>query len=426
MQDYRKGLLIPQLVLMMNQKLLLINAAINSTSTGRIAEEIGRCAVSEGFDVYAGYGFTNNNSSLKTIRIGGRTDHYLHALMTRLTDRHGFMSAGATESFLKSVRNIKPDVVNIHNIHGYYMNVEKLAEYLAESGVPVVWTFHDCWPFTGHCSYFDAVNCSRWESGCHDCPNLHGYPSSKFKDNSVKNYRDKKRLFSAIENLTIVCPCNWMAENVKRSFLGDKQIRVIYNGVNTDVFKPGSPKAAAALRSRYGLDGKRVILGVASVWDKRKGLDDFIRMTSLLNDNERIVLIGLDEKQIAALPANIIGIRRTENVGQLADFYSMADVFANPTYVDNFPTTNIEALACGTPVVTYNTGGSPEAIDSATGRVTDKSDFNGMLDMCRGLWNGNAEETSALCRHRAVNLFDSRDRFKEYVDLFKILCTTTH
>lgn len=408
------------------KKLLLINAAINSTSTGRIAEEIGKRAAAEGFEAYAGYGFTNNNSSLHTIPIGSKADHYLHALMTRVTDRHGFWSTAATRKFISQIKEIRPDIVNIHNIHGYYMNVELLAEYLKESGVPTVWTFHDCWPMTGHCSYFDAVDCDRWKTGCHDCPNLQGYPSAKFNDSSIKNYRDKKRLFSAIPNLTIVTPCRWMADIVKDSYLREKDIRVIYNGVNTDVFKPSDKSTTDALKEKLGISGKYVILGVASVWDKRKGLEDFKKIAEDLYDNESIVLIGLNDDQINSLPKNIIGIKRTENVGQLTEFYSMADVFANPTYVDNFPTTNIESLACGTPVVTYRTGGSPEAVDNETGRVIDKGDTASLLAACRELWNRDCITVSEACRKRAVTRFDSRDRFADYVNLFKELCGTTH
>ena len=404
--------------------LLLVNTSINSTSTGRIAEEIGRCASKAGFQVSAGYGFVNNKSQLDTIKIGTKSDHYLHALYTRLADRHGFGSGRATAKFLERLDEIAPDIVNLHNIHGYYLNVELLAKYLSRKGIPVVWTFHDCWPFTGHCSYFDAVHCDLWKSGCRNCPNKHGYPESILSDNSEKNYNEKRRLFCAIPNLTIVTPCHWMAENVKASFLGSSPVRVIYNGVDTDVFKPAASGDISRLRHEKGLDGKKIILGVASVWDRRKGLEDFKKLADMLFDDERIVLIGLNNKQLAALPENVIGVSRTENTTQLAEYYSMADVFVNPTYVDNFPTTNIEALACGTPVVTYNTGGSPEAIDNTTGRVVDKGDIVSLLNEIRSRYKN--EEISKKCRERAVGNFDSRDRFRDYVNLFNDICTTTH
>ena len=393
-------------------KLLLVNTAINSTSTGRIAEEIGRCAQKSGYEVFAGYGFKNNGSALKAIKIGSKTDHYLHALLTRLTDRHGFGSAGATKEFIRQLNIINPDIINLHNIHGYYLNIPLMADWLKRHNRPVVWTFHDCWPFTGHCAYFDAVGCDRWTTGCHDCPNRLAYPSARFHDNSRKNFIQKKELFNSIPQLTVVVPCQWMADNVSRSFLNGKRTVVIYNGVNTDIFRPASADSSRQLKRSLQLEGKRVILGVASVWDKRKGLDDFKKMASLLHPDERIVLIGLDRKQIASLPDNIIGISRTENTARLAEFYSMADTFVNPTYVDNFPTTNIEALACGTP-----------AVSPTTGAVVAKGDVAGAIGNARRLW---AENPVDHCRRRAVTNFDSRDRFNAYTNLFNELCTTIH
>lgn len=402
--------------------LLLVNTSINSGSTGRIAEEIGRCAKGCGFNVYAGYGRVNNNSSLKTIRIGTGFDIKMHGLVSRFADRHGFGSAKATKRFVKQIESIKPDIVNLHNIHGYYLNIQVLAEYLRRANIPVVWTFHDCWPFTGHCSYFDAVNCAKWKTGCENCPNQKGYPSSIFIDNSSNNYINKKSLFTSIPNLTIVTPSQWMADNVKQSFLGGVPIKVIYNGVDADVFKPASTEDTEALRKTLSLGKNKVYLGVASVWDKRKGLNDFIQMASGLHHDESIVLIGLNEKQRKLLPTNIIGVSRTENVRQLATYYSMADVFINPTYVDNFPTTNIEALACGTPVITYNTGGSPEALTDETGRIVEKAHVEDILEQARNMSGRNYTD---VCRERAVSYFDSKQRFNDYINLFKELCTTT-
>lgn len=410
----------------MMKKLLLINSSINSTSTGRIAEEIGIEAAKNEFGVMAAYGFTNNNSKHGTIKIGSTLDQYRHALLTRLTDRHGLGSSAATKKFIKQLKAFKPDIVNIHNIHGYYLNYPILIDYLKSTGIPVVWTLHDCWPFTGHCSYFDAVNCERWKTGCFSCPNKKGYPSSAFIDRSGKNYALKKELFASLPNLTMVAPCEWMANNVRNSFLGDKDIRVIYNGVDLNQFLPSDSLRKDSLRKKIGLEGYKIILGVASVWDKRKGLDDFKKMAGLLHDDERIVLIGLSDEQIAGLPQNVIGVKRTENVAQLADFYSLADVFANPTYVDNFPTTNIEALACGTPVVTYRTGGSPEAIDENAGRIVEKGDYKAMLEEIRKILNWDSFDLQSNCRKRAEEKFDSRERFKDYVELFKELCITTH
>lgn len=404
-------------------KLLLVNTTINTISTGRIAEVIGRYAQKSGYEVFAGCRFKNSGSALKVIKIGLNTDHYIHALSTRLTDRHGFGSAGATKEFIRQLDKINPDIINLHNIHGYYLNIELMADWLIRHNRPVVWTFHDCWPFTGHCTYFDSVGCNRWTTGCHDCPNRQTYPSAWFHDNSRKNFIRKKELFNAIPQLTIVVPCQWMANNVSRSFFKDKRTVIIYNGVNTEIFKPTAADRAQQLKRSLQLEGKRVILGVANVWEKRKGLDDFKKMASLLRYDERIVLIGTNKKQIASLPDRIIGIGRIENMTRLAEFYSMADAFINPTYDDNFPTTNIEALACGTPVVTYDTGGSPEAVSPTTGAIVAKGDVAGAIENARRLW---VENPSEHCRRRALTNFDSRDRYNDYINLFNKLCTTIH
>jgi glycosyltransferase involved in cell wall biosynthesis len=403
-------------------KLLTVSVSINSTSTGRIAEEIGIEAERVGFDVTAAYGYVNNNSSHNTIKIGNGIDHYAHALFTRLTDRHGYGSVVATQRFVKRLKELKPDVVNLHNLHGYYLNIEILIEALREMKVPVVWTMHDCWSFTGHCPYFDAVGCDRWKTGCHDCPNKHCYPASYLIDNSRQNYARKRSLFSSLEDLTIVAPCNWMADNIRKSFLGNRRIEVIYNGVNTEVFKPCTSEAVARLKQSLGLDGKRIILGVAILWDMRKRLDDFIRLSERLADDSRIVVIGLSEKQTKNLPSNIIGIVRTENVEQLAQYYSMADVFVNVSIEDNFPTTNIEALACGTPVVTYNTGGSPEAIDESCGAVCEQDDIDGLLSAINRITAIDRKSMIEVCRSRALRMFDSRERFADYAKLLKNCC----
>lgn len=273
-------------------------------------------------------------------------------------------------------------MINLHNIHGYYLNVEILFEYLAKTDIPVVWTLHDCWPFTGHCSYFDRYHCEKWKSGCHHCPNSKGYPKSLFLDCSKTNYARKKELFNKPKNITFVAVCNWMANNVKASFLGGYPVETIYNGVDVETFRPRFEglNGSNSLKAKLGInESAKVVLGVASTWDRRKGLDDFVKLRTMMTDEYAIVLVGLNDKQIAALPEGVIGIKRTESVDQLAELYSLADVFVNPTYVDNFPTTNIEALACGTPVVTYRTGGSPEAIDEKTGMVVNQGEMNLLL-----------------------------------------------
>lgn len=398
------------------KKLLIINVTANSGSTGRIAEEIGQTAIDNGYETYFAYGRIARESKCNVIKIGNSLNVKFHGVESLLFDNHGFSSRIATKRFIRRIEEIKPDIINIHNIHGYYINVKILFEYLSKTSIPVVWTFHDCWPFTGHCSYFDKFNCTKWQTKCQHCPNKKGYPSSLFIDNSKNNFNRKKKLFSNINNLNIVTPSNWLTNISKQSFLKEKNIITIHNGTNLNVFNIKDGKK----RNELKLNDKKVVLGVASIWDKRKGLDDFIKLNELLSEEYKIILIGLNKKQIESLPANIIGIERTESVHELAELYNMADVFVNPTYSDNFPTTNIEALACGTPVITYKTGGSPEAVDEKTGVVVEQGNINQLKESIE-LIAKNKGEYSENCRERAVNLYNKQDRFNDYIKLFNSL-----
>ena len=403
-------------------KLLLINVSANSGSTGRIAEEIGQTAIAKGYECYFGYGRIGRESKSHLIRIGSDCDVKMHGLESMLFDNHGFGSRNATKRFIQEIERINPDVINLHNIHGYYLNVEILFEYLAKTEIPVVWTLHDCWPFTGHCAHFERFHCEKWKTGCYSCPNSKGYPKSLFFDRSRENYARKKALFTKPKNITFVAVCNWMANNVRASFLGGYPVETIYNGVNLDVFRPifhyDNRQASWDYKNTLGIKpGTKVVLGVGSVWDKRKGLDDFVRLRGMMNEEYAFVLVGLSEKQIKALPQGIIGIRRTESVEQLAELYSLADVFVNPTYVDNFPTVNIEALACGTPVITYRTGGSPEAVDENTGFVVEQGNLLHLNEAIVTIASNKYMFTEA-CRKRAENNYNMYDRFADYVDLF--------
>lgn len=396
-------------------KLLIINTSANTGSTGRIAEEIGQTAIIKGYDSYFAYGRTATQSKSHLIQIGNNTDVKLHGIESLLFDNQGFGSRSATKKFIETIRCINPDIINIHNLHGYYINVEELFNYLKETKIPVVWTLHDCWSFTGHCSHYMRFNCNKWMTGCYDCPNSKGYPKSLFWDRSKRNYEKKKELFTSLDNVTIVCPCNWLAGDVKFSYLSKYDIRTIYNGTDITIFQPQESKL---LRNTLGLRIKdKVVLGVASVWTKYKGLYDFYELNKTLGCDYKIILVGLNDKQIAALPDGIIGIKRTESVQQLAELYSLADVFVNPTYVDNFPTTNIEALACGTPVVTYNTGGSPEAVDEYTGVVVEQGNVSLLRAAVESCANNKKEFTKA-CRERALKNFNKLERFKDYVRIF--------
>lgn len=400
------------------KKLLQINATINSGSTGRIAEEIGQRAIAAGFESYIAYGRTVRESKSKTIRIGSDWNVRWHGIVSLLFDRHGFSSKCATKRFVKQIEAINPDIVLLHNVHGYYLNIEILLGYLKEKNIPIFWTLHDCWPFTGHCSYFDAYSCEKWKTHCEHCPNQKGYPKSIWLDNSRHNFDRKRALLAALPNVTFIPVCKWIGGIVEHSFMKGRPQLVIYNGTNTDVFKPQGSDTTETIRKKYNIDGENIVIGVASTWDKRKGLLDFCWLNDQLPEGYQVVLVGLSQEQIDNLPKDVVGIRRTESVKELSVLYSLADVFVNPTYIDNFPTTNIEALACGTPVVTYNTGGSPEAIDENTGIVVPKGDKDALKNAIVEVVSNKGKYTSEACRQRAVAHFNKDDRFGDYIELF--------
>lgn len=398
--------------------LLQINSVVNAGSTGRIAEEIGQTAMNSGWKSYIAYGRNDRPSQSELIKIGNDWDIKVHGFKTRLFDRHGFGSRSATKELIGIIKEISPDIIHLHNIHGYYVNIEILFNYLRKTNIPVVWTFHDCWPITGHCSYFTFVGCEKWKKKCYDCPQKTSYPASWLVDRSEKNFHLKKELFTSLPNLTLVPVSNWLSEILMESFLQDYPINLIHNGINTCVFKPSTSKA---FRSKHDLANKFLLLGVASDWSPRKGLKDFIELGKHLNSEYQIVLVGLSREQIEQLPDNILGIERTESVEELAELYASCDVYVNPTYEDNFPTTNLESLACGTPVVTYKTGGSPEAIDELTGIVVEQGNIGKLIDAIEMVKNKGKQYYLEACVNRAHRLYKKEDRYQEYIDLYDSL-----
>ncbi|WP_256702192.1 glycosyltransferase [Paenibacillus sp. P32E] len=385
-------------------------------STGRIATDIHGILLDHGHESYIAYGRGEPRNCNNSVRIGTNLDNYMHLVRTRLKDDHGFGSEVATINFIEKLRDINPDVIHLHNIHGYYLNIKILFDYLYETNKPLVWTLHDCWPFTGHCAYFDYVGCERWKSGCFQCPQKQKYPSSFFKDNSKSNYAMKKALFASYNNITFVTPSNWLAKLLKQSFLSEFPQKVIYNGVDTSIFKPAK---TSNFRKTNNLKNKFIILGVANIWDERKGLKYFLELSSFLDRDEIIVLIGLSESQRKNLPLNIIGISRTNNIVELSEIYSEADVFVNPTLEDNFPMTNIEALACGTPIVTFNTGGSIEAVDNHTGFVVRDNNTKSMLEMIRKVKIKTKQFYEDNCVNRVSYYFSKEKSYNNYLELYR-------
>lgn len=396
--------------------LIQINTVINSGSTGRIAEEIGQLAIDNGWESYIAFGRNDRPSDSQKIKIGSKWDMRWHGLRTRLFDKHGLGSKRATEILMHRIKEIKPDIIHLHNIHGYYLNIQVLFNFLASVDIPIVWTFHDCWAITGHCVYFSFCGCERWKKQCFECPQKATYPASLGLDRSRENYELKKQLFTSVKNLTIVPVSKWLEEIVSQSFLQHYPIKTIHNGVNTDIFSPDME--LGKLKKKYNISSKMILLGVASIWSDRKGLKDFVRLSERLSEDVSIVLVGLSEQQIKNLPHNIIGIKRTESIQELAELYNLADLFVNPTWEDNFPTTNLESLACGTPIVTYKTGGSVEAVTPETGFIVAQGDIDGLLQCVEEVIRKGKAYYSKACRDRALLYYKKEDRYAEYLSLY--------
>lgn len=358
-------------------RVLIINSVCGIGSTGRICTDLALEYERQGNEVKIAYGRDNNvpeKYRKYAVHIGTDWDVRLHGMKSRLLDGHGLGSVRATKEFLKWVEEYKPDLLWLHNIHGYYINYELLFKWIKQHPeMEVKWTLHDCWAFTGRCSFFTIAKCDKWKTGCGNCPQPQKYPATLI-DNSSRNYLRKKTSFCGVKRLTIITPSKWLANLVKESFLKEYPVEIRYNTVDTTIFAPRK----SGFRQQYQLEGKKIILGVASPWDERKGLEDFLWLSKHIEEPYKIVLVGLTVEQIKLLPSNIIGITRTNSAKELAEIYSAADVFVNPTHEDNYPTTNLEAAACGTPVVTFRIGGSPESVPKEN--VVEYGDREGLLN----------------------------------------------
>ena len=366
-------------------KYLFINAVCGTGSTGKICAAQAQACEAQGHTAKIAYGrdgFVPEQFRKYGVRIGGDWDVKAHALFTRLTDKHGFGCVAATKKFLRWAEEYDPDVLWLHNIHGYYINIELLFQWIkSRPNMQVKWTLHDCWTMTGHCSHFAFVGCDRWKTGCHDCPQKKEYPASALLDSSRSNYNKKKELFTGVAHMELITPSKWLADLTRESFLKEYPVQVVYNTINTELFKP----TPGNFRERHNLQDKKVILGVASVWTPRKGIDDFVKLAETLDDNYRIVMVGLTEQQAQQMPEKVIAIARTNSQQELAEIYTAADLFFNPTYEDTYPTVNLEAQACGTKVVTYDAGGSRETLNE-TGVVIPVGALQEFVQYVQGLW----------------------------------------
>ncbi len=405
-------------------RILELNTVCDTGSTGRIAAEVARLAKQRGHDVWFAYGRGTHPSDIQGYKIGNRIDFICHVFLNFVRGKSGFGSRLVTKRFLRWLDTIRPDIIHIHNLHGFYIHIGVLFEYIKVNDISVVWTLHDCWSFTGQCAFFDYVGCDKWKVGCYKCPIYRTeYPYSLFCDNSKENYYEKRKAFTGVNNLIVVTPSKWISDLVKDSFLKEYEVRIINNGIDLDRFRiiRSDNGNLSGLRRKNNIsEGRNIVLGVANVWEDRKGLREFYQLANILSDEYVIVLIGVPRRVVRLIESSykdrIIGIKHTESIGELVCWYNLADVFVNPTLEDNFPTTNIEALACGTPVITYNTGGSPEIIDESCGMIVDKNNVDELKEaIVKTIGRSISREA---CRKRA-EIYDKSDRLLQYVTLME-------
>lgn len=390
-------------------KVLQINS-VPYGSTATISCSIAKLVMESGSEAEAAFGYSYHPiQNFDFIKIGGYWNKAIHLGLSRLTGRHGVFSRIATYQFLRKVKQYDPDIIHLHNLHGWYINIPMLVAYINKYNKHVVWTLHDCWALTGHCPHYDMIGCDKWKNECHDCPIYNKYPKS-YIDSSKRMHKLKKNWFGSIKNLTIVTPSEWLMKQVKLSYLKDKKCAVINNGIDLDKFR--------VISDINKSKDKFKLIAVSFGWDEKKGLDAIIELSKLLDDNYEITLVGTDDNVDKILPSSIKSIHRTQNQDELVRLYNESDVFINCTREENFPTVNIEAIACGLPVVTFNTGGSPEIIDETCGIVVPKNDVQAMACAIKQLSTNPLSKEA--CRKRALK-YDQSEKFEEYIKLYENL-----
>lgn len=398
-------------------KVVFINTVYNLGSTGRIVADLKHILESNKDEAIVAFG-RGYSDEANTYCISNRIDLYGHALLTRLTDKTGFYSAISTKRLIKLIKETQPDIIHLHNIHGYYLHVEKLFQFLKEYGKPVVWTIHDCWPFTGHCVYFEAFGvyekCERWKSQCEKCDRLAEYPRGMV-DSSKWNYMHKKKAFTSLDNVTIVTVSNWLKHQVEQSFLKVYPVETIYNGLDSSKFKC---RMTSELRTKYNLQDKKIILGVASTWSTLKGISDFVKLSERLDERYQIVLLGIDEKNQKDLPSKILALPRTESIDELVDWYNQADVYFNASRAETFGMTVIEALACGTPVVSYDICAMREIMDEGTGYLVEK--IGDIEEVVRLIALCDKTKMRDCCISRA-HVFEKEIQYEKYMELYRMI-----
>jgi putative colanic acid biosynthesis glycosyltransferase len=403
-------------------KLLQINVCNNIFSTGKIVSEIGEAAINSGWESYIAYGREYIPSPNVDIKIGNKAEQILHVLESRIFDNTGlgYSSYLATRQLIKEIKKIKPDIIHLHVLSGYYVNIRVLISYLSKLSLPIVWTFHSCWEFTGHCTHFDYERCFKWKEQCQNCPLYKEYPQSWFRDNSSNNYLTKKRLFTSLNNLHVVTVSKWLKEQVEESFFKGCDITYIYNGIDTDLFRP--LRQQEELKKKFGLDGEKVLLALSSMWLPKKGINDYLELARRLENNDvKVVLVGYTPDHPNEMPKNIMAMPVTTNRQQLVELYNAADILLNLSYEESFGLTTVEGLACGTPAIVYNRTASPELVDESTGIVVNAGEIDTLVQAVNSLLDKGKDCFTEACRKRAEEQFDKKKSYSKYINLYNKL-----
>lgn len=401
-------------------KVYQVNVVCGSGSTGRIAADLAQTIQEHGGASRIAYGRGDAPEGIDAIKISNKLDLYVHAMLTRITDKHGLYSREATKRLIKDIRAYEPDIIHLHNIHGYYVNYKILFKFLKEYNKPIVWTLHDCWTFTGHCAHFDYVKCDKWKRECHLCPQKNRYPKSNLIDASRSNFLKKKKLFTLPSNITIVTVSDWLKSVTEQGLLNKYPTIKISNGIDLSVFRP----TESDIKQKYHLEDKKIVLGVASTWDEYKGIHMFFSLAKQLPEEYQTVMIGLNEKQMNEKPGQVLGIPRTANQQELVQWYTAAEVYVNTSVEETMGLTTVEAMACGTPVIVMNTTASPELVDENCGIVVEPNDL-GILERAVVTLNKTNKMSEYCINH--IRAYEKDKQYKKYIDLYeKILYELEH
>lgn len=406
----------------MNKKYTIFRfvSGLNEGSIGRTAEQLSQLVQSRGWRSFVAYSRYNLGSTSEVYRVDNKLSTLFHALLTRLFDMCGYGSYFTTKKLVRVIKKINPDLIHMHIIHNYDINLKVLFNFLATSGLPIVWTQHDCWSYTGHCAFYANASCDKWKTECNNCPKSKEFPKSWFYDGSRRNFRFKKRIFTSVpeDKMCIIAVSDYVKNDIEQSFLNKFRIKRIYNAIDTDVFVP-SQNCSQEIRQKYNLGNGVLLMAFATSWSERKGISDYFKLREILDDSYTIVFVGVNDELKARLPKGIIGIKNTSSVDELVKLYSTADIIMNLASEESFGKTTPEGMSCGTPGIVYNCTASPELVDEKTGIVCEKGDLTGVVSAIKEIISWDKNETIKNCRNRVLSHFSMQKNWNEYLDLYE-------